>query len=118
MGHQIGEKANAKIALVYIRSATRNRDQIQEQKAHCLTICEQSGWSSELFEETKGSGLSLDRREWLKVEARLSDPDVVALVVNDLSRVTRRSDEFLTSLKDRLKQAHIQLILASSDHRG
>ena len=98
-----------KIALCYIRqsytriitrdrqSDTRDREEDmnspERQKANITLLCERKGWIPEWYQDAKGhkSGQHEDNRpEWLRLKARLGDPDVAAVVANDLSRLHRK----------------------------
>ncbi|KAB2902362.1 MAG: recombinase family protein [Anaerolineae bacterium] len=84
------------IALCYIRqSQSRDEDDKnspQRQRDNIRLVCERNGWIPEWYEDVGGhrSGTSEKKRpEWLALKRRLGDPDVVALVANDLSRFHR-----------------------------
>ena len=90
-------KRNANVALCYIRqSQTRNDEDTNSpvrQRANITMVCEKYGWTPEWFEDAEGhkSGRDIKNRPgWLALQARLGDPDVIALVANDLSRLHRK----------------------------
>src|SRR6266568_7150123 len=84
-------------ALCYIRqSMTRegiDTNSPERQKANIQAICDRNGWTPEWYMDTDGhkSGRQEKNRPgWLALKARLGDPDVVALVANDLARLHRK----------------------------
>lgn len=88
---------NAKVALCYIRqSFTRDEEDVnspERQRANIQNVCERNGWIPEWYEDVGGhkSGRSeKNRPEWLALKARIDDPDVVALVANDMARLHRK----------------------------
>jgi DNA invertase Pin-like site-specific DNA recombinase len=85
------------VALCYIRlSYTRNEDDAnspERQRANIEAVCQKAGWQMEIYQDTEGhkSGRDVKNRPgWLALSARLGDPDVAALVANDLSRLHRK----------------------------
>jgi hypothetical protein len=75
---------------------------------------DQEGWKAEWYEDTEGhrSGMhEKNRPGWLALKARLADPDVVALVANDLSRLHRKGWR-IGDLLDFVEQRGIRLVLA------
>src|SRR5450631_1545109 len=85
-------------ALCYIRqSMTRegiDTNSPERQKANIQVICDRNNWIPEWYIDADGhkSGRSEQNRpSWLALKARLGDPDVVALVANDTSRLHRKS---------------------------
>ena len=86
-----------KVALCYIRqSYTRDGDDKnspERQQANIERVCQENGWIPEWYIDADGhkSGRKVKNRPgWLALERRLADPDVVALVANDLARVHRK----------------------------
>ena len=84
------------VALCYIRqSYTRDASDTnspERQRANIQTVCDRNGWLPEWYEDAEGhkSGREVKNRPgWLALRQRLGDPDVVALVANDLSRLHR-----------------------------
>jgi len=88
---------NANVALCYIRqSVTRDENDAnspERQRDNIYAFCEGKGWIPEWYQDTGGhkSGRSeKGRPAWLALKKRLGDPDVVALVANDMSRLHRK----------------------------
>ncbi|MEO1443625.1 MAG: recombinase family protein, partial [Chloroflexota bacterium] len=89
---------NRHVALCYIRqSYTRDANDTnspQRQRANIQAVCDRYGWTPEWYVDAEGhkSGRNeKNRPSWLALKARLGDPDVVALVANDLARLHRKS---------------------------
>lgn len=85
-------------ALCYIRQSwTRDQNDTnspERQRANIQAVCERKGWIPEWYVDAEGhkSGrFEANRPEWLRLKKRLVDPDVVALVTNDLARLHRKS---------------------------
>jgi DNA invertase Pin-like site-specific DNA recombinase len=85
------------IALCYVRlSNHRNEndnDSPERQRANIQLECDRRGWIPEWYEDVDGhrSGQhEKNRPGWLALKSRLSDPDVVAIVANDLARLHRK----------------------------
>lgn len=85
------------VALCYVRqSRTMNKDDMtsperQVDLAH--EECEKYGWEAEIYMDADGHKSGQDeknRPEWLRLKKRLQDPDVVALVAYDASRLHRK----------------------------
>ncbi len=109
------------IALCYIRqSFTRDQNDInspERQKANLIAICERYGWTPEFHKDVEGhkSGTTEEKRPgWLAVKARLTDPDVIALVANDLSRLHRNVAN-QAALNQMLRKCSLVLVLASTN---
>jgi DNA invertase Pin-like site-specific DNA recombinase len=107
-------------ALCYIRqSFTRDGSDMnspERQRANIQHICDKNGWTPEWYIDADGhkSGRSESNRpQWLALKARLSDPDVMALVANDTSRLHRKSWR-IGDLLDFLQEHGVRLVLASS----
>lgn len=107
-----------KVALCYIRKSwTRDdNDQIspERQRAHIESVCTANEWVPEWYEDTDGhkSGMhEKNRPGWLALKTRLNDPDVVALVANDLARLHRKGWR-IGDLLDFVEQRGIRLVLA------
>lgn len=88
---------NAKVALCYIRqSYTRDEEDMNSpdrQRVNIKTLCQRNGWLPEWYEDVGGhkSGRhEINRPQWLALKTRIGDPDVIALVANDLSRLHRK----------------------------
>src|SRR5690349_24557711 len=106
------------IALCYIRKSwTRDeKDSIspERQRAHIQAICDKNDWQPEWYEDVEGhrSGMEEKNRPgWLALKARLGDPDVVALIANDLSRLHRKGWR-VGDLLDTVEKYGVRLILA------
>jgi DNA invertase Pin-like site-specific DNA recombinase len=111
-------KVDRNVALCYVRqSYTRNENDMhspERQKANIEAYCAKKGWTPEWYIDAEGhrSGRSVkDRPGWLALEQRLGDPDVVALVANDLARIHRKTWR-IGQLLERTKEASIQVVLA------
>ncbi len=109
----------AKVALCYVRqSFTRDDDDKnspERQRANITAVIERKGWTPEWYEDVGGhkSGRQeKNRPAWLKLKARLGDPDVVALVANDLSRLHRKGWR-VGDLIDHLERNGVALVLAA-----
>lgn len=107
------------VALCYIRqSYTRNPDDMdspERQKANIQALCDRYGWTPEWYIDADGhkSGRDIrNRTGWLALEKRLDDPDVAALVPNDLSRMHRKSWR-IGQLLDRLDETGVRLVFAA-----
>ena len=78
-------------------------------------MCDTKGWTPEWYEDTTGhkSGRTESGRPaWLALKERLTDPDVVALVANDLSRLHRKGWR-IGSLMEMVETHGVALTLAS-----
>lgn len=53
-----------------------------------------------------------NRPDWLALKARIGDPDVIAIIANDLSRLHRKLSR-LSDLLDLIDEHHMELILAA-----
>jgi DNA invertase Pin-like site-specific DNA recombinase len=119
---------NRNVALCYVRKSWTNKDkdaddqddknldQIspERQRAHIQAVCDANGWKPEWYEDIDGhrSGMhEKNRPGWLALKARLRDPDVVALVANDLARLHRKGWR-IGDLLDFVDQHDIKLVLA------
>ena len=107
------------IALCYIRqSYTRDESDTnspERQRANIRAVCERNGWVPEWFEDAEGhkSGREVKNRPgWLALKARLGDPNVVALVANDLARLHRKTWR-IGHLLDLLDEHDVRLVLAA-----
>lgn len=107
------------VALCYVRqSFTRDnndKDSPERQRANIQAMCERHGWVAEFYEDADGhkSGREEKNRPgWLALKGRLGDPDVVALVANDLSRLHRKGWR-VGDLIDYLDRFGVTLVLAA-----
>src|SRR5258706_8590832 len=112
-------RSGRKVALCYIRqSYTRDADDTnspERQRANIQAACNRYGWTPEWYEDVGGhkSGrYENNRPQWLALKARLGDPDVVALVANDLSRLHRKGWR-VGDLLECLTENNIDLVLAA-----
>lgn len=121
MPRKKAKPSEPKIALAYIRrSYTRSGDEDESnsperQRANIEAICERNGWIPEFYEDVDGhkSGTrEQNRPAWLALKARLGDPDVVALVANDLARLHRKGWR-VGDLIEYLDQRGVTLVLAA-----
>lgn len=106
-------------ALCYVRlSMTRDESDLnspERQRANIKAECDRRGWQPEWYEDADGhkSGTKEENRPgWMALKARLNDPDVVAIVSNDLSRLHRKGWR-VGSLLDMLEEHEIGLVLAA-----
>jgi DNA invertase Pin-like site-specific DNA recombinase len=91
------ESVERTVALCYVRrSLVRDeKDMVSPeiQRQNIKRICEAHGWQPEFYEDVEKhkSGMhEKNRPGWLALKARLDDPDIIALVSNDLSRLHRK----------------------------
>ena len=87
----------------------------ERQRANIKVECDRRGWQPEWYEDADGhkSGTKEENRPgWMALKARLHDPDVVAIVANDLSRLHRKGWR-VGSLLDMLEEHDIGLVLAA-----
>ncbi|NLF75600.1 MAG: recombinase family protein, partial [Chloroflexi bacterium] len=119
------------VALCYIRqSYTRDASDTnspERQRANIQTVCDRNGWIPEWYEDAAGhkSGREVKNRPgWLALKERLGDPDIVALVANDLSRLHRKMWR-VGHLLELLDEHEVHLVLAqpgrevdTSNHMG
>ncbi len=106
------------IALCYVRKSWTREEQDQispeRQRTHIQAVCDTNGWIPEWYEDTMGhkSGMYENNRpRWLALKARLADPNVVALVANDLARLHRKGWR-VGDLLDFVEKNDIRLVLA------
>jgi DNA invertase Pin-like site-specific DNA recombinase len=111
--------AKRTVALCYVRqSYTRNpsdMDSPERQRDNIERVCQNKGWTPEWFVDAEGhkSGTKTHNRPgWLALEQRLKDPDVVAVVANDLARLHRKGWR-IGQLVDLLEQHGIYLVLTA-----
>lgn len=116
-------KQQRTIALCYIRqSYTRDSNDLnspERQRANIQRFCERKGWIPEWYQDAKGhkSGRHVKNRPgWLALKERFDDPDVVALVANDLSRIHRKTWR-IGRLMDLLDEKQIHLGMAAPNRQ-
>lgn len=109
------------VALCYVRqSQTRDendRSSPERQRANIKAICEKYDWTPEWYEDADGhkSGTSEKNRPgWLALKQRIGDPDIAALVGNDLSRFHRKGWR-VGELLELIQKYHLLLVLAGRD---
>lgn len=109
------------VALCYIRlSQTKNKTDLispERQRANIELACQKYGWIPEWYEDAKGHKSATkenNRPAWLALKERLTDPDVVAIVVNEQSRAMRNAWRAI-KLFEELPRYGIKLYLASID---
>lgn len=95
------------VALCYIRISflRRGEDPVspERQKANIAAYCKKRGWVPEWYEDVGGhrSGRSdANRPELKRMYTRLGDPDVIAVVANEISRIWRKSHEQLALIEE------------------
>ncbi len=110
-----------RVALCYVRlSQTKNESDLkspERQRANIQAACEKYGWIPEWYEDADKhkSGTKEDNRpQWLLLKARLNDPDVAVLAVNDTSRAMRNTWRAL-KLFDELSSSDVKLYVGVSD---
>src|SRR5262249_13512552 len=106
-------------ALCYVRlSWTRNKRDLtspERQRAIIQAACDKRGWTPEWYEDAKGHKTATkenNRPKWLALKARLTDPDVAAIVVNEQSRAMRNAWRAI-KLFEELPHYGVVLYLAS-----
>jgi DNA invertase Pin-like site-specific DNA recombinase len=106
-------------ALCYVRqSFTRDSEDMnspERQRSYIQAVCERNGWTPEWYEDISGhkSGRSeKNRPQWLALKSRIGDPDVIALVANDLSRLHRKGWR-VGDLIELLNENQVELVLAA-----
>jgi DNA invertase Pin-like site-specific DNA recombinase len=114
-------KIDRTVALCYIRlSVTKDASDLtspERQRANIQAACDKYGWTPEWYQDTSGhkSATKEDNRPaWLALKARLTDPDVAALVVNEQSRAMRNTWRAI-KLFEELPGFGVVLHLAASD---
>ena len=119
MTNKKAKHPQARVALCYVRqSLTRDVNDTnspERQKANILAVCEKNGWIPEWYEDAEGhkSGRYVNNRPgWLAMSQRFNDPDVVALIANDLSRIHRKGWR-VGDMIEHLEQRGIALVAAA-----
>jgi DNA invertase Pin-like site-specific DNA recombinase len=114
------EQHERKIALCYVRqSYTRDGNDMnspQRQKSNIQKVCDERDWTPEWYEDVGGhkpGRFEANRPQWMQLKSRISDNDVVALVVNDLSRAHRKSWR-IGSLVEQLVKYDVTLVFAAA----
>ena len=104
------------VALVYARRSVVKQfsDEVspEAQRVHGIAECERRGWTAELYQDAEGhrSGrYEQGRPGWLTLKAQLDRPEIVAVIVESLSRASR-SIKDLFSLIELLTERDIALI--------
>ncbi|MCC6975232.1 MAG: recombinase family protein [Anaerolineae bacterium] len=107
------------VALGYIRLSYNPQgnesDSPERQRAYIQSEADKHGFQVEWFEDAQGhrSGRDVKNRpEWLRLEKRLADPDVAALMVYDLSRAHRKQWR-IGELLERLDRLGVKFIQAA-----
>ena len=118
-GPKADKSKKRQVALCYVRqSYTRDEDDRnspERQRANIEAFVQNKGWVAEWYEDVgghKSARKEQNRPEWLRLKARLDDPDVVALVANDLSRLHRKGWR-VGDLVDYLEKLDVALVLAA-----
>ncbi len=119
MSHKPRERhIERNVALCYIRqSQTRDSSDMDspDRQRAIQAVCDQHGWKPEWYEDAKGhmSGTKVENRPgWMALRARLGDPDVSALVANDLARLHRKGWR-VGDLLDFVDEHDVNLVLAA-----
>lgn len=87
----------------------------ERQRANIQAMCDQHGWNPEWYVDAEGhkSGRDVKNRPaWLALKERLSHPDVVALVANDLARLHRKTWR-IGHLLEQLDDYGVRLVMAA-----
>ncbi len=112
-------RPNRKIALCYIRqSYTRDADDVNSpdrQRANIEAVCKTNGWQPEWYTDAEGhkSGrFETNRPGWLALKERIGDPDIVAVIANDFSRLHRKMAR-MSDLLDDCERFDVRLIQAA-----
>lgn len=99
-----------------VESRTKlDMDSPERQRSNIERICQAKGWTPEWYQDAEGhkSGTKEHNRPgWLALQERLGDPDVVAVVANDLARLHRKGWR-VGRLIDMLEEHGIYLVLAA-----
>lgn len=108
------------IALCYIRqSKTRDATDMnspERQRANIQTVCDAEGWTPLWFIDAEGhkSGrYEKNRPAWLRLKRHFNNPEVVALVANDMSRLHRKAWRVGRMVDEVLEPLGIRLFLAA-----
>ncbi|NLE46225.1 MAG: recombinase family protein, partial [Chloroflexi bacterium] len=111
--------AQPSVALCYIRqSFTRDENDKaspERQRACIEAKVKAEGWTAEWYEDADGhkSGRFVKNRPgWLALEARIGDPDVVAIIAYDLARLHRKGWR-IGDLLDRITRHEVRLVFAA-----
>ena len=102
-------------AVALKRQRGPDMDSPERQRANIQALCNRKGWIPEWYTDAEGhkSGRTEKHRPgWLALKTRLDDPDVVALVANDLSRLHRKGWR-VGELIEWVGEHHITLALAA-----
>jgi DNA invertase Pin-like site-specific DNA recombinase len=107
------------VALCYVRQSFTRDDSDdnspERQRSNITAKCQLEGWTIEWFEDVgghKSARTEAGRPEWLRLKTRLADPDVVALVANDLARLHRKGSR-ISDLVDYLEELGVALVLTA-----
>lgn len=121
MKRNAAPQVERRVALCYIRlSQTKNESDLkspERQKANLQAACDKYGWIPEWYADAdkhKTGTKESNRPQWLLLKARVNDPDVAVLAVNDTSRAMRNTWRAL-KLFDELSSSDVKLYLAVSD---
>src|SRR5258708_31787181 len=90
-------------------------DSPERQEDNIRAVLARKGWIGEFYYDTVGhkSGrFEKNRPGWLDLKKRIGDPDVIAIVANDLSRLHRKLSR-LSDLLDLTDEHNMALILAA-----
>ena len=106
-------------ALCYIRqSYTRDADDLNSpdrQRANIENVCKANSWTTEWYTDAEGhkSGrYEANRPGWLALKQRIGDPDVVAVIANDFSRLHRKLAR-MSDLLDNCERLDVRLVQAA-----
>ncbi len=119
MARRTSPQPERKIALGYIRNSfTRNKtdtDSPDRQRANIESVAARKGYTVEWYTDIEGhkSGrYEKNRPGWLALKDRIGDPDVIAIIANDLSRLHRKLSR-LSDLLDLVDEHKMELMLAA-----
>lgn len=109
------------VALGYVRLSqtfsNSDRYSVEQQKANIEKVCRANNWALELYQDKdkQESDTAIKKRlEWQRLEARLLDDDVVALVANDMQTIHRKMWR-VGELINRLSKNNTLLIWANEN---
>ena len=108
-------KTNIALGYVRVKGQSGNAQIERDRQVAGIEIaCQWQGWKPEIYEDTDQtySAMHMNRPGWNALQARLADADVVALVVDDPTRVTR-NEAVWSQLIDDLQARGIRLHLVA-----
>jgi len=108
--------------LCYIRVSVESRqeeqsDSPERQRGNIQRYCNELGFTPEWYEDIRGhsSGLNSNRKSYREMLARIGDEDVVGIMVNEQTRLSREIGE-TRDVRRRLDKYQKRLFEAMSRH--